>query len=57
MPLLLIGALVGGGTVWVASDKAASLVKWAAIGGAAFVGYKLLVKRWSLISRQPSPLC
>ena len=44
MPLLLIGALVGGGTVWVASDKAASLVKWAAIGGAAFVGYKLLVK-------------
>lgn len=45
MPIFLIGAVGGALATYFVSDKAASVVKWAAIGGLAYVGYQVLVKK------------
>jgi len=52
MPLLILGlvggAIVGGGATWIidgTTGKLTSLAKWAAIGGAVYVGGKYL-KAW-----------
>lgn len=44
MPVFLIGlgigAALGGGGIWFASDKVGSALKWGAIAGGLYLGYK-----------------
>lgn len=42
MPLLLIGAVLGGGTVWFVSDAGDKLAKIALVGGGVWLAYKYL---------------
>ncbi len=42
MPLLLLGALVGGGTVWYASDAGKNLVNIALVAGAGYLVFKYM---------------
>jgi hypothetical protein len=41
MPVFIIGAVVGAGAVYFASDKAENLVKWGAIAGGVYVAGKM----------------
>lgn len=44
MPLVLIGALLGGGSIFLIDNTAQKLVNLALIGGAGFLVFKVLTR-------------
>lgn len=45
MPIFLLGALVGGGGIWYASNAGEKITKLALVAGAGYLGYKFLLKK------------